>query len=526
MELYEAALKYADYGFAVFPLAPGSKSPLRDTEGVKEATTDKETILARWKREPEANIGIATGQSGLVALDVDPRDGGTDTLRELEDKHGNLPQTLTARSGGADRGVHLIFKAPDTDDYLGTSLGPGLDVRRGGYYIVAPPSIHPDTGNSYEWIDKCSPADLPQWAVKQLTEPKSTKDDVPVEAGETSTYGQAVLDGEVARVLSAEEGRRNNQLFKASVRVYEVTKAGEVERPYADKMLRRAATATGLPQQEIDRTLQSSWGRAEAVPPERPELAKREPPEDRELDFLTIADLRDMPPPEWLVPNMVPEGLTTLYGPPSVGKTFVALDWSLSLAVSGKQVVYCVGEALKGIRKRIDAWVAAHPGNDPEAKGKFLVLGGGAFPKFLKGYSVERLRRNIDGLSQLNKSPDLLVIDTWHRSLRGGSDSSDGDAGDAIGVLDDIRNEYGTSSLVIHHPRKPGRDETHPPARGSGALVGDSDCVWSARDNEYGLTLFNEKMKDDENMPSARVQLRKSGSSVVASPTSLDLLRS
>ena len=89
----EAALYYAnELGYAVVPMhsAPRGwcscsrhscqsqgKHP-RTQHGVRDATTFEPIVFAWWiKEHVGANVGIATGQeSGIVVLDVDPRNGG------------------------------------------------------------------------------------------------------------------------------------------------------------------------------------------------------------------------------------------------------------------------------------------------------------------------------------------------------------------------------------------------------------------------------------------------------------------
>lgn len=141
----DAALAYAKRGWNVFPLGEGSKMPKipksAGGRGLHDATTDPTMIREWWRRWPRANIGIRTGAvSGIIVLDIDARHGGFDTLACLEILHDRLPVTLTVRTPSG--GEHRYFAHPG--DVLPNSagkLGPGLDVRGDGGYVVAPPSI-------------------------------------------------------------------------------------------------------------------------------------------------------------------------------------------------------------------------------------------------------------------------------------------------------------------------------------------------------------------------------------------------
>jgi hypothetical protein len=89
---------------------------------------------------------------GKAVVDVDPRHDGHLTLARLVTKHGNLPETRIAKSGRGDGGHHCYFSVNGQE--APTSLGDGIEVKRGGGgYVVAPPSIHPDTGLPYTWVD-------------------------------------------------------------------------------------------------------------------------------------------------------------------------------------------------------------------------------------------------------------------------------------------------------------------------------------------------------------------------------------
>jgi hypothetical protein len=111
----------------------------------KDATSDESRVAELWggsRGFPNDGIGVVTGaKSNIWVLDVDPRAGGLETLRALEQQHGELPKTITVRTGSG--GLHVYFKYPGPN-YRNTAgaLGEGLDTRGDGGYVVGPGSIH------------------------------------------------------------------------------------------------------------------------------------------------------------------------------------------------------------------------------------------------------------------------------------------------------------------------------------------------------------------------------------------------
>ena len=137
----EAAALYVSLGFKVFPLAAGSKLPaIKGGHGFKDATDDADQMEQWARRFPNANIGIATGaSSGLVVIDIDPRNGGTASMCKLGGKGMTFPPCPTVRTGNGGR--HLYFAFPVGLASSLNKLGPGIDVKATGGYVVAPPSI-------------------------------------------------------------------------------------------------------------------------------------------------------------------------------------------------------------------------------------------------------------------------------------------------------------------------------------------------------------------------------------------------
>lgn len=135
--------------------------------GSKDASTDIEKLKAAWKQYSDANIGVATGrESGIIAVDIDPRNGGTDTWMQLCAENG-MPDTLLARTGGG--GYHYIFQHPGDVEFKSDAnvLGPGVDIKSGGGFIVVTPSLH-KSGKCYQWENNLAPAPLPDWIRDRL----------------------------------------------------------------------------------------------------------------------------------------------------------------------------------------------------------------------------------------------------------------------------------------------------------------------------------------------------------------------
>ncbi len=122
--MLQAARWYAELGYAVFPCAPGRKTPLTE-HGLLDATTDAEQIAAWWMQHPRSNIAIRT--NGLVIIDVDGK--GNAWLTDEPAKLAELdvaPLSLTPRGGR-----HYIFRQPEGRAWRNSTsrLAPRVDTR-------------------------------------------------------------------------------------------------------------------------------------------------------------------------------------------------------------------------------------------------------------------------------------------------------------------------------------------------------------------------------------------------------------
>jgi putative DNA primase/helicase len=153
-------------GCAVLPLVEGGKKPAV-VNGVYAANRNLRLITMYFTRYPKRNWAMATGEPfGIIALDIDGNEGEA-SLRQLEKAKGRLPKTSTIRT---PHGQHIYLKAPTYRVPNSVSrVGPGIDVRGDGGYVVGPGSETPD--GTYEVIpgfgpDEVGIAAAPKWLFK------------------------------------------------------------------------------------------------------------------------------------------------------------------------------------------------------------------------------------------------------------------------------------------------------------------------------------------------------------------------
>jgi hypothetical protein len=243
-----AALDYAAAGLAVFPCSFRTKVPagLIARHGCYSATTNPETIRRWFGGSVEYNIAIRTGlASGAWVLDADDRHNGFASLGELEHLHGPLPLTRQAQSAN---GRHWYWKAtgPISNSNDGR-VGPGLDVKGDGGYIMAPPSVHPD-GPVYAWINDEPLAVAPDWLVRLTRKPPPPPIALPQRThnGPPGAYGAAALQREIEVLAHTAPGSRNHALNRASFCLHQLVAGGELDGTDVERELLAAATANGL----------------------------------------------------------------------------------------------------------------------------------------------------------------------------------------------------------------------------------------------------------------------------------------
>jgi putative DNA primase/helicase len=286
-----AALAYARLGWAVFPLTPGTKIPLKGSRGCLDASTDPATIRRWWAAHPTANIGLACGLSGLVAIDLDAKNGrdGPASWEHLKHQCGDVDDSAAPISQTPSGGLHVLFAA--NGDKIGNSagkLGDGIDVRGDGGYIVLPPSVLED-GSRYAWQDgrkptDCTPPPLPGALAELLTGGNGARSrpspSAPIHA---EAYARAALQGELGKLAAATVGERNNTLNAAAFSLGQLVGAGALVRGDMESRLLAVALAVGLGERESLAAIRNGLDAGEQQPRAIPAPTSRpaEPPPEK-----------------------------------------------------------------------------------------------------------------------------------------------------------------------------------------------------------------------------------------------------
>lgn len=254
-----SARKYATHGWRVFPChgivgglcdcggdcgRSSGKHP-RTAHGLRDASTDLETIAGWWDTWPTANVAVTTGPgSGIWVLDVDgPR--GRQTMGALERRYGVLPQTVTATTG---EGLHLYW-VWEEGVRSQAGVAAGVDIKGEGGYVIAPPSAH-KTGAAYEWYPERAPSQIalaqaPEWVLA-------------LARGQLAGRDQTAQATDLAETLAAQvpEGQRNVTCAKIAGALYR----DGLSRPVVEQLLlgwNRLRCSPGLSEREIRRVAES-----------------------------------------------------------------------------------------------------------------------------------------------------------------------------------------------------------------------------------------------------------------------------
>lgn len=469
----EAALDYAKLGLPVFPCK--GKRPLVEY-GFKAATTDPETISGWWKKWPNANIGMPTGEvSGIVGLDVDVKNGldGDEELSKLQKQYGALPDTpqVLTPSGG----MHFWFQYPGTPvKSTSGELGKGIDIRGDGGYLIVPPSTIKQQAYEWEASSPDFPSSMPDWLVSLTRKPE------PITTQSSPSSDSLYVEGNRnAHLASLAGSMRRRDMSADAIKNALLVENKRCVPPLSETEVKRIASSVAryTPEQESSLTLSA-------------------------FTFSPVSDLLVTPEPlSYLIPEYLTPGcLGLIFGDPAAGKSLLALDWAASIA-TGKDwltgtvkpgpVIYIAGEGHFGIKRRLKAWAIKHGLESELAEAQLFLSDTGA--AFLDASSFVQVLDAITQLASQYGDPSAIIIDTLHRNLGPGDENSASDIATFINAADRLREFFGSSVVIVHHSGHTGKDRS----RGSSSIRAAMDAEFQLEVRAGGERVLTcQKMKD------------------------------
>ena len=239
----DAARLYIARGWPVFPCGP-DKRPL-PKRGLHDASSDPAIVAEWWRQFPSALIGVPTGEAiGAVVLDIDRKNGvdGFDTLDDLDGLDapdrigvGILSETpmVHTRSGG----LHIYFATPagglrNTAGNRGRGIGPGIDWRGTGGYVIVPSS-----GSGYRWDPRQNFKTTPLAEVPPALLPREIERIGPARpirpATGLSPYAESAVDSACRKIIAAPAGEQEATLNGEAYSIGTLAGAGAIPANFA-----------------------------------------------------------------------------------------------------------------------------------------------------------------------------------------------------------------------------------------------------------------------------------------------------
>lgn len=206
-------------------------------------------------------------------------------------------------------------------------------------------------------------------------------------------------------------------------------------------------------------------------PEERPDLLAKL----RNAEWL---DAQDLPPLRWVVPGVIPEGLSVFVGPPKVGKSWLVLDVALAAAAGG----YALGSIRTTSRPVL---LLALEDGDRRLQDRMRALHRGPLPRRLD-YLTDILPSLVDATIRAwvehvgTQDAPLVILDTLGKVMPIALPGESAYQRDyrAAGALKRITDDHpGMALVIVHHDRKAASDDFVESVSGTHGIAGAADSV-------------------------------------------------
>jgi hypothetical protein len=484
----------------------------KDSNGARwGATNDVAEIRRDFQRWPKALIGIPTGEhNGFFVLETDTKKGhgvdGIAGLKQLEKKHGRLPETLMAAS--PSNSVHRYFKYPPDVEIRNSAseIAPGVDIRGEGGMVIAPPSQRKD--GAYRWLNDKPIAGAPKWLI-ELVKNKRDNDAPRIS---TNMYPPATL-AEVAAALAVIPSDNEKIWFKIGYVLYKVF--GEDGFPLFEEWSKKspkydrrlcAKKYSDFAKYDYPYTVGTIFHYAnEASPGWREALRPKSEPFALILQPHSFPNERTIPQWEFLYGrHLLRRTVSGTAAMGATGKTSMSLVEALAMA-SGKPLLgeevpkqplrvllICLEDNRNAMDKRIAAAMKLHKLTPQDIGGRLFIKAKGEIKfkiaRLVRGSvlpNTELIEQTINFLRD-NKI-DVFSIDPFVKT-HGVPENDNNSISEVIDCYDEIAERANGAVALWHHTRKGGGGPvTVESSRGAQAFI---DACRSVR--------ILETMTDDE----------------------------
>lgn len=492
-----AALDLARQGLAVFPIRDwGDGKGWKPVKGWQARASDEFARIVEWWTDwPEARVGLPTGKrNDLLALDLDTKNGKDGVAAMSAAGFPDIAALSPVRVRTPSGGWHLLFRDdPDLRNSV-SKIGPGIDVRAEGGFIVAPGSWKGDRRYQPEGAVVGSAA-LPSFPEKlaDMAERRAPVSDAPVvpDSGEDDDEIPVIPQWDRMRragVALAEGGHLDSHdpWFKMLAAIHHGSGGSAKGLALADEISQLSGNYDGRELEDRWRSfgdydgkpirVDSLYGMANDLVPEWRAKAKAAAPRDASrLQLFTPGDCADAPPRGYIIKRMIaPRDVVCIFGPPGAGKSTIAPYLGYRLARGEEafgqrtkqgKVLYVAAEDTHGMKNRVAA-LRRRLGDAPDffvVDGVADLLGDGEGD----APDLAALREHVDALR-----PAMIFIDTLAIAFPN-LEENDAQSMQRVNTISRSLTEHGAAVVIIHHGTK--ADGSTP--RGHGNFNGALDIT-------------------------------------------------
>jgi len=431
------------------------------------------------------NAGVACGPaSKVIVLDIDDVDLFN---AHLKANSLSLPKTFTVKTGGD--GLHYYYKYPtDGNEYGNRSCqSEGFDIRGVGGYVVAPGSIHPDTGALYEVAANVDLAPAPQWLLDLA------KKDKPKDEAKEADQAQPMNDGVAMEEVQVPGDVNINALgLPEEVLIEILTPHKRGTRSEAEMSVLISLVKAGIPDNVIEAIFEehpigekhreSGKSRHQRLKMQL-QKAKKVAAGTKKYGVKTASAIvgsdKQM---SFLVDDLLPQGETLLIiGQGGVGKSLFTLDLAISLAdapsmgflghfkVNNKcKVLFVQAENCEaGTKERLNSMLHNHPNKASildnigfvSVDDDVMLFGHIEDDSFCEKIATQAAKFNAD----------VLLIDPLS-SFHHADENSNVQMRQVLDKLSRLGQQMNVSIVLVHHDGKMGNGSSSAGGRGASAI--------------------------------------------------------